>query len=122
MVLNHCLINFVDVCSCFIPLTQPFIDKIKSFHSIFISFISSNLKSCSAKSYLLHSLSPALVNLLNKKLVPLNTRALNPAPHSVKSVRIRSYSGPYFPAFGKIRTRITPSTYTFHAVPSIAIY
>ena len=50
-----------------------------------------------------------------------------------KSVRIRSYSGPYFHAFGlnteryelslripseceKIRTRITPNTDTFHAV------
>ena len=52
-----------------------------------------------------------------------------------KSVRIRSYSGPYFPACrlnaetysvslrlqsecGKIRTRITPNTNTFHAVQS----
>ena len=51
----------------------------------------------------------------------------------MKSVRIRSYSGPYFPAFGldmkrhsvslriqsecgKIRTRITPNTNTFYAV------
>ena len=32
--------------------------------------------------------------------------------HCVKSVRIRSYSGPYFPAFGPI----TPKTDTFHAV------
>ena len=53
--------------------------------------------------------------------------------HCVKSVRIRSYSDPYFPAFGlnteryfvslriqsecgKIWTRITPNTDTFHAV------
>ena len=53
--------------------------------------------------------------------------------HCVKSVRIRSFSGPYFPAFGlnterygvslhiqsecgKIRTRKTPITDTFHAV------
>ena len=53
--------------------------------------------------------------------------------HCVKSVRIRSYSGLYFPAFGlnterysvslriqsecgKMRTRITPNTDTFHAV------
>ena len=53
--------------------------------------------------------------------------------HSVKSVRIRSYSGPHFPTFGlnterysvslriqskcgKMRTRITPNTDTFHAV------
>ena len=53
--------------------------------------------------------------------------------HCVKSVRIRSFSGPYFPAFGlskkkysislriqsecwKIRTRKTPNADTFHAV------
>ena len=53
--------------------------------------------------------------------------------HYLKSVRIRSYSGPHFPAFGlnreiygvslriqskcgKMRTRITPNTDTFHAV------
>ena len=53
--------------------------------------------------------------------------------HYVKIVRIRSYSGPYFPAFGlnmerysaylhiqsecgKIRTRITPYMNTFYAV------
>ena len=41
--------------------------------------------------------------------------------HCVKSVRIRNYSGPHFPAFGlnteskcgKMRTRITPNTDTF---------
>ena len=47
--------------------------------------------------------------------------------HCMKSVRIQSYSGPYFPAFrlntvgiqsecGKIWTRITPITDTFYAV------
>ena len=53
--------------------------------------------------------------------------------HCVKSVRIRSYSGPYFPTFGlntqrysaslrtqsecgKMQTRITPNQNTFHAV------
>ena len=53
--------------------------------------------------------------------------------HCVKSVRIRSYSGPYISGFGlnterykvslriqsecgKIRTRITPNMDTFHAV------
>ena len=57
----------------------------------------------------------------------------NEALHCVKGVRIRSYSGPYFPAFGlnterysislriqsecgKMRTRITPNTDTFYAV------
>ena len=44
-----------------------------------------------------------------------------PVSHSVRSVRIRSYSGPYFPAFGlnkcgKMRTRITPNSDTFYAV------
>ena len=59
--------------------------------------------------------------------------------HSVKSVRIRSYSGPYFRAFGlnterygvylriqskcgKIRTRIIPKTDTFRAVTNIALH
>ena len=45
--------------------------------------------------------------------------------HCVKSVRIRSFYGLYFPAFGlnmeryvknKIRTRKTPNMDTFHAV------
>ena len=53
--------------------------------------------------------------------------------HCIQSVRIQSYSGPYFPAFGLnteghsvslrikskcggIRTRITPNTDTFQAV------
>ena len=57
----------------------------------------------------------------------------NESMHCLKSVRIRSYSGPYFPAFGlnterysvslrtqsecgKIWTRITPNADTFYAV------
>ena len=60
----------------------------------------------------------------------------NHSSHCVKSVRIRSFSGPYFPAsgltlerygvslriqseFGKIRTRKTPNTDTFHEVTAI---
>ena len=60
---------------------------------------------------------------------------LIPMLHCLKSVHIRSYSGPHFSAFGlntyrhsvslriqsecgKMRTRITPNTDTFHAVPS----
>ena len=56
----------------------------------------------------------------------------------VKSVRIRSYSGPYFPTFGlnmerfrvflciqseceKMRTRITPNTDTFYAVLGVLV-
>ena len=54
------------------------------------------------------------------------------ASHCVKSIRIRSYSGPHFLAFelntvslliqseyGKMLTRITPNTDTFHAVLKI---
>ena len=64
--------------------------------------------------------------------------------HCVKRVRIRSYTGPHFPAFscirtaygeiqsispysvqmwenpGKMRTRITPNTDTFYAVQTIS--
>ena len=40
--------------------------------------------------------------------------------HCVKSVRIRSYSDPRFSRIrtecGKMRTRMTPNTDTFHAV------
>ena len=59
--------------------------------------------------------------------------------HCVKSVRIRSYSDPYFPTFGlnterygvslriqskygKIRTRITPNTDTFYAVAEMILF
>ena len=62
-----------------------------------------------------------------------NKRNFHILQHYVKSVRIRSYSDPYFPAFGmntqiyeeslriqyesgKVQTRITPNTDTFHAV------
>ena len=61
------------------------------------------------------------------------------SPHCVKSVRIRSYSGPHFPAFGlntirysvslriqskcgKMQTRVTPNTHTFYAVPVINFF
>ena len=68
--------------------------------------------------------------------ISVNLRAINffvSNYNCVKSVRIRSFSGPYFPAFGlntgryvvslriqskcrKIRTRKTPNMDTFHAV------
>ena len=63
---------------------------------------------------------------MNKKwfLSFLTFQTLSRIMHRVKNVLIRSYSGPYFPAFGlntqsecgKIRTRITPNTDTFYAV------
>ena len=69
------------------------------------------------------SFGPIFTNYLFNALVILG----------VKSAHIRSYSGPYFPAFGlnmkrhsvslriqseygKIQTRITPNTGTFYAV------
>ena len=62
-----------------------------------------------------------------------NYNLRNSTTHCVKSVRIQSYSGPHFSAFGltteryrvslriqsecvKLRTRITPNTDTFYAV------
>ena len=62
--------------------------------------------------------------------------------HCVKSIRIRSFSGPYFSAFGlntgkygpensalciqsecgKIRTKKTPNTDTFHVASSKLVY
>ena len=64
--------------------------------------------------------------------------AIYETAHCIKSVHIRSYSGPYLPAFGldtesyrvsfriqsecrKIRTRITPNTDTFQTVVINAI-
>ena len=79
--------------------------------------------------------------IIHKKLACIPWRAINKAwiharviwKHCVKSVRIRSYSAPYFLVFGlntqwyfislrnqsecgKIRTRITPNVDTFYAV------
>ena len=43
--------------------------------------------------------------------------------HSVKSLRIQSYSGPYSVQMRvKIRTRITPNKETFHAVMRIIFF
>ena len=67
------------------------------------------------------------------KLIEMREGLQNDAVDCVKSVRIRSYSGLHFPIFGlnterygvplrfqseygKMRTRITPNTDTFHAV------
>ena len=82
-----------------------------SFQSV-IYFVKHNLKKC------------LYLNGLNRFAFTL---------HCVKRVRIRNYSGPHFPAFGqnteryfvsiriqsewgKMPTRITPNTDTFHAV------
>ena len=71
------------------------------------------------------SLPDCLINWVDKLRDKLGN-------HCVKSVRIRSYSGPHFPAFGlnterygvsvhiqlecgKMRTRITPNTNTLYA-------
>ena len=72
---------------------------------------------------------------LNTSHVPITEKHESEAYHCVKSVLIRSFSGPLFPAFGlnterysasllilpecgKIRTRKTPNTDNFHAVYS----
>ena len=68
--------------------------------------------------------TPILKNICFFGKIMLGLR-ISSEERCVKSVRIRSYSGRYFPAFGlntdqsecgKIRTRITPNTDTFYAV------
>ena len=64
-------------------------------------------------------------NFLINQMILLQSLTL----HCLKSVRVQSYSGPHFPAFGlsterygvrsecgKMRTRITPNMDTFHTV------
>ena len=61
-----------------------------------------------------------LIFLTLKQVPPFNKQ--NNILHCMKSVRIRSFSGPYFPAFGLnterygVWTRKTPNTVTFQAV------
>ena len=71
--------------------------------------------------------------LLGSFSIPRNLSVLRKDLHCVKSVRIRSFSGPYFPTIGtnteryglllriqsecgELRTRKTPNMDTFHAV------
>ena len=62
---------------------------------------------------------------LNKTFYKMKAYELR--EHCVKSVRIWSYSGLYFPAFelnterycGKMGTRVTPNMDTFHTVEKI---
>ena len=78
-------------------------------------------------------------NLFLSRIASITIISLYKNIHCVKSVRIRSYSGPYFPAFGlnterysvslrilskcgKMLTRITPNTDTFYAVSFIILY
>ena len=71
---------------------------------------------------------------LSENLLSQNNSIRTKTPHCVKSVRIRSYSDPHFPTFGlnaeklriqskcvEIRTRITPNTDTFQAVPILML-
>ena len=112
--------------------------------STIISEISVSLKNCSETN--LHSLHKN-EEILNGKLHFLCSPSylfewmaiLTWDYHCEKSVFIQSYSDPYFPAFGlnteryevspriqsecgKIRTRITPNTDTFHAVHCLKVY
>ena len=45
-----------------------------------------------------------------------------PLSHCANSVRIRSYFGPYFPAFGVNTEIITPNTDTIYVVSHLQIY
>ena len=92
----------------------------------------------SSHSKLLHKTMGLKVKIVGK--IEMNVRRKKykyPRKHCMKSVRVRSYSGPHFPAFGlntesdsvslriqsecgKIRNRITPNTDTFYVVKSTA--
>ena len=75
-----------------------FIDKTKLFHSIFIAFVSSPLKlfKCRIMSFAL-LFSPIFVNLLSKRLVPLNTNAFITAPPIVNNTVLLFYYHPEVP-------------------------
>ena len=88
---------------------------------IFLHFNSCQEKQLVPAEHTIHgSLAKAFSS--RKKISLLNRMQRH---HCVKSVRIRSFSRPYFPAFGlnteiqsecgKIRTRKTPNTDIFHA-------
>ena len=83
--------------------------------------------------------SPNFVSLDCRQISICFINWMFPGLHCVKSVRIRSYSGPHFLAFelntdrygvslhiqsecGKMRTRITPNMDTFHAVLSFDMF
>ena len=80
ILLKHHFINIVDVCSCFILLTQPFTDKINLFHSIFISFILSSPKIIKFQIICFAFLFTMVVSLLEKNLVPLKASPFITAP------------------------------------------
>ena len=105
---NNISVNF-GVVFCWNNCTALFFSKFYTGSSALVQFS----RSSSAKKY--HEVSSQSVK----------------TSHWVKSVRIRSFSGPYFPAFGqntdryarriqsecgKIRTRKTSNMDTFHAV------
>ena len=93
------------------------------------------MKSNSDKCHLLIiTTNPVYIRVKNIDIKNSHCERLLEVKHCVKSVRIRSYSGAYFPTFGlnteryyivslrmhsecgEIRTRITPNTDTFYAV------
>ena len=101
-----------------------------SASKLVIEKLKTNLKSANKKSKQKKT-SETATTLCNTGLDIVN----DVQRHCVKSVRIRSYFGPYFPAFGlntekygvslhiqfecgKICTRITPTTDAFHVVRS----
>ena len=89
--------------------------------------------------HLIHSSRIFFQNLENFPNSQVDFQTFCTLEHCVKSVRIRSFSGPYFPAFGlsterysvslhiqsecgKMPTRKTPKTDTFHAVEMAPIF
>ena len=107
----------VDVCFKIKPLSgSVFLLRQKSFHIL-------RCRKKKPSIFCLLDESPCLKHLYNYNLYNINSVKLQNL-HWVKSVRIRCYSGPHFPAFalniqsecGKMRSRITSNTNTFHTV------
>ena len=80
IVLTHCFINIVDICSCLFLFLQHFIDKISSFQISLALWIFSIAKSSFWRSFL-----PWSIVLLKKKLMPLKVNALITAPPIVNN-------------------------------------
>ena len=122
-----------NILSHLIPLGETLDIQMSKYGNFLIvgdfnSELSESVMSTFFETFHVHSLVTCPTSFKNPKAVPC-----------VKSVRIRSYSGPHFSAFGlnterysvspriqseceKMRSRITPNTDTFYAVVTYTDY
>ena len=85
IILKHCFIKIVDICSCVFLFLQPFINKTSSLYYIFIPNILALWIFSIAKSSFWRSFLPWSIVLLKKKLMPLKVNALITAPPIVNN-------------------------------------